>query len=241
MSNPSGAPDSDRLTASLTIQRVTSSLIDQVMTKLRAALVEGVFRPGERMVERDVCERLDVSRPLLREALRQLEAEGLVELVPHRGPVVRRLTAEEATELYDLMAVVEGECARYCARRASAEDLALLRTRTLALVEALQARDTARIVQAKKLYYDALLTACHSKPIAAYLRQISARLSQFWSSSVMVPGRVEEGSAELISILEAIEQRDEDAASQAAQIFIRHARRQQDLRAAAEESTRDAV
>ncbi len=237
----SETPSPDRLTASLTIERVTSTLIDQVVTRLRAALVEGLFRPGERMVERDVCERLDVSRPLLREALRQLEAEGLVELVPHRGPVVKRLSAQEATELYDLMAVVEGECARYCARRATAEDLAALRTHTLALIEALQARDTARIVPCKKRYYEALLTACHSQPIAAYLRQISARLSQFWSSSVRVSGRVEEGSAELIAILEAIERRDEDAASLAAQTFIRHARRQQDLRAAADRNARDAV
>ena len=227
--------------ASLTIDRVTSTLIDQVVTRLREALVEGQFRPGDRMVEREVCERLDVSRPLLREALRQLEAEGLVELVPHRGPVVKRLTAQEATELYDLMAVIEGECARYCARRATVQDLAALRTHTLALVEALQARDTARIVQAKKRYYDALLTACHSQPIAAYLRQISARLSQFWSSSVQVSGRVEEGSAELLAILESIEHRDENAAALAAETFIRHARRQQDLRAAADRSTRHAV
>jgi GntR family transcriptional regulator, trigonelline degradation regulator len=227
--------------ASLTIERVTATLREQVVRKLRSALIEGVFRPGDRMVERDICERLDVSRTLVREALRQLEAEGLVELVPHRGPVVRRLTPEEAAELYDLMAAVEGECARYCARRATDADLALLRERTEALVDALLARDTARIVQGKHQYYDALFAACHCPSIASYLRQISAQLSQFWSSSVHVPGRVEEGSAELLAILDAIERRDEAAAAEAAQIFIRHARRQQDLRAAAEGSTRNVV
>ncbi len=139
------------------------------------------------------------------------------------------------------MAVVEGECARYCVRRATADDLALLRKRTLALVEALRARDRGRIVKSKKLYYDALFAACHSASIEFYLRQISARLSQFWSSSVQVPGRIEEGTAELLAILDAIERRDENAASEAAQIFIRHARRQQDLRAIAEGSHRDAV
>lgn len=227
--------------ASLVIERVTATLRDRVVRKLRSALIEGVFKPGDRMIERDICERLNVSRPLVREALRQLEAEGLVELVPHRGPVVCRLTAEKAAELYDLMAAVEGECARYCARRATDADLVLLRERTHALVDALRARDAARIVQKKQLYYDALFAACHSVSIETYLRQISARLSQFWSSSVHVPGRVEEGSAELLAILDAIERRDETAAAEAAQIFIRHARRQQDLRAAAEGNTRDAV
>ena len=233
--------DQNSIRPSLRIERVTSTLREQVVDRLREALTEGVFRPGDRMVERDICERLNVSRPLIREALRQLEAEGLVELVPHRGPVVRRLTAEEATELYDLMAVVEGECARYCARRATADDLALLRDRTLTLVEALRVRDRALIVHSKKLYYDALFSACHSASIESYLRQISARLSQFWSSSVQVPGRVEEGTAELLAILDAIERRDENAACEAAQIFIRHARRQQELRAIAEGSHRDAV
>ncbi len=61
---------------SLIIERVTSTLREQVVARLRAALTEGVFRPGERMVERDICERLNVSRPLIREALRQLTLRG---------------------------------------------------------------------------------------------------------------------------------------------------------------------
>jgi DNA-binding GntR family transcriptional regulator len=212
---------------SLHIERVPASLRNQVVVRLRDAITEGIFPPGQRMIERDICARLDVSRPLVREALRQLEAEGLIDIVPHRGPIVRSLTAAQAVDLYDIRSLLEGQCVRACAQRATPADIALLRECTERLVGALLARDPSAIIPAKKQYYDALLTACHSPPLADYLRQLSARLSQFWSSSINVPGRVKEGVAELRDIMRAIERRDHDAAFAAGSTFARHARRQQ--------------
>ncbi len=209
----------------LRIERQPTTLRSLVANKLRDAIVEGVFRPGERLIERDICQRLDISRPSVREAIRQLEAEGLIDLVPHRGPTVRNLQPRQAADLYDIMSVLEGQCASHCATRATEGDLIVLREGTERLIAALLARDTQSIVRSKKLYYDALLTACHNPDLEHYLRQISARLSQFWSTSIHVPGRVKEGVAELRAILTAIERRDPDGAFAAAMTFIQHARR----------------
>ena len=69
---------------------------------LRDAILDGRFSAGERLVERRLCDALQVSRGSLREALRSLHSEGLVDLVPHRGPVVARITAEQARETLSL-------------------------------------------------------------------------------------------------------------------------------------------
>lgn len=83
----------------LKIKRAAASLRHQVQETLRREIVSGRLAPGERLVEQQLCQALDVSRTSLREALRQLEAERLVEIVPHRGAVVALLTSDEARNL----------------------------------------------------------------------------------------------------------------------------------------------
>src|SRR5690349_13762377 len=94
------------------VVRHAATLRLQVEEKLRNAIAAGRFKPGERLVERDLCARLDVSRALIREALRQLEAEGLIVAVPHRGPVVASITVEEARQIYAVRALLEGFAGR---------------------------------------------------------------------------------------------------------------------------------
>ena len=71
----------------------------QVENQLRQAIVGGLLRPGQKLVERELCEKLGVSRPSLREALRRLEAEKLIVNVPHRGPEVASMTLAQAREI----------------------------------------------------------------------------------------------------------------------------------------------
>src|SRR6476646_3107006 len=87
-----------------------------VTQKLREAIMSGTLKPGQRLTERELGEMPGVSRPSIREALRHLEADGLVNTVPHRGPVVSTISLEEARQLYDARAVLEGFAGRECAR-----------------------------------------------------------------------------------------------------------------------------
>ena len=84
------------LQPSLRIKRRTTTLRQQVLEALRNAILDFQFKPGDRLVERELCEMTGVSRTSVREALRHLESEGLVENVPNKGPTVATLTVEDA-------------------------------------------------------------------------------------------------------------------------------------------------
>src|SRR5215471_19681693 len=113
-----GRPTMDKgsdLQSSLRIDDVPT-VRAMVAQKLREAIMSGRLKPGQRLVERELCEMTGVSRPSIREALRLLEADGLVNTVPHRGPVVSTISLEEARQLYAARAVLEGFAGRECAR-----------------------------------------------------------------------------------------------------------------------------
>src|SRR4051794_19741899 len=87
---------------------VTETLHMRTVEVLRQAILEGHFKPGDRLVERKLCEMTGVGRSSIREALRQLEAEQLIEYTPNRGPTVTVITPEKAEELYQVRGAIEG-------------------------------------------------------------------------------------------------------------------------------------
>ena len=89
--------------------------VDYVVEQLRAGMVQGRFAPGQRLIEADLTRDLRISRGPLREAFRRLSAEGLIEIVPHRGALVRRLTQREMTELFQIRSSLEALAARLAA------------------------------------------------------------------------------------------------------------------------------
>src|SRR5262245_64954406 len=90
----------------------------QAVLKLRAAILNGVFKPGERLLEQNLCEWMGVSRTSVREALRRLEAERLITITPNRGPSVTEIAWDEAKAIYEVRALMEGEAAALFAARA---------------------------------------------------------------------------------------------------------------------------
>ena len=94
---------------------------------VRQAIVDGQLSPGQRLTERELTDRMEVSRTLVREALRQLESEGLITVVPNRGPVVSRVTPEQAEGIYQVRCVLEGLASELFAAHASEEDQRALR------------------------------------------------------------------------------------------------------------------
>ena len=105
-----------KIESDLNVSRESTSLRLLVENRLRSAIGSGLFKPGQRLIERELCEQVGVGRTSIREALRQLEAEGLVTTIPHRGPIVSTISVEEAEQLYDLRALLEGYAGRECAR-----------------------------------------------------------------------------------------------------------------------------
>src|SRR5690348_16641926 len=125
-----------------------NSVQKQAVEKLRAGILAGLFRPGDRLVEADLCKRLGISRASVREALRSLEAEGLVLIVPNRGPQIPVLSWQQAEEIYQVRALLEGEAAALCAIRATAAHIEGMRAALSTFEKAVKRGDSARRLSA---------------------------------------------------------------------------------------------
>src|SRR6202012_4843761 len=125
------------------------TLRHQVENVLRQAIMSGRFAPGARLIERELCETLGVSRTSVREALRKLEAEKLVRSVPHKGPVVAVMSKPEASELYALRALLEGFAAYEFARLADDRAIARFGEAAKELRAEATARNQAGVLRAR--------------------------------------------------------------------------------------------
>jgi len=191
--------------------------------ELRSAITTGKFRPGERLIERELCDRLRVSRTVVRETLRQLETEGLVTTIAYRGPVVTLLTPDEAAGIYQVRAALESLAARLFATRAIDTDRARLKSMLEDVAKAYAADDPTSILGTKAKFYDALVAGSGNPVIGSMLRQILARTMLLRSLSLSNPGRSHQSIAELRSIVDAIFRRDADGASRASTEHVEQA------------------
>ena len=205
-------PDSE-----MRVGRVAAPLREQVLEVLRQAILDFRFKPGQRLIERELIEQIGVSRTTIREVLRELAAEGLVTTIPQRGAIVVVPTAEEAAEVYEVRAALEALAARRFVARASDADVAALRA-AFAEVEAVthDGADIRAMLRAKDRFYDVLLEGAGNASVRSILNGLQARVRALRAGSLSAPGRPEQAVAEIRAIVEAIEARDADGAAEAA-------------------------
>lgn len=137
-------------TSDLAPRFAAQSVSQQLSDYLRAAIVQGTIKPNQRLVEETLARELGVSRTPIREALRRLEAEGLVEFEAQKGARVRPVSADELQELYDLRILLEGHAARLAAKRITDDELDALRRNNNAFLDILDQAD-ARGLQIQQL------------------------------------------------------------------------------------------
>ncbi|MGE3371478.1 MAG: GntR family transcriptional regulator [Rhizobiaceae bacterium] len=208
----------------LRVERVRPSLRDQVLKVLRNAILELRFLPGDRLIERELCELVGVSRTSIREALRHLESEGLVRNVPNVGPTVAVIDVDEATHIYELREVLEMSAGRLFAERATEVQLSNLRKSLKSLAKALNSGDIKAIIRQTTIFYDVFLEGCGNPLIWEAIRSLQARLVLLRASSMSMPGRAPHSLKEMENIVEALGRRDADAAALACQLHIQRAR-----------------
>lgn len=200
----------------LQIERVDAPVRRQVEDRLREAIVEGRCAPGERLVESQLCERLGVSRPLIREALRQLVAEGLVVIEPHHGARVASITVEEAKQIYKVRAQLEGLAGQEFAQHADATAIEELRTIVAELEQVVGNQASGQsILVIKQRFYAVMLAHCGNEIVRETLERLNNRISQLRALSLSRPGRFPKTLQEMKRILRAIEARDSSAAFEA--------------------------
>jgi DNA-binding GntR family transcriptional regulator len=210
------------LNPSLLVGPIAAPVRWQTVANLRNAILTGRFAPGARLVEAELCRLLGVSRPSLREALRQLEAERLVVITPFRGPAVARIEWPEAGQIYEVRALLEGHAAYLFATRASKEQIAAMRAALKRFEDAVREDDAEARLRYTDEFYNVMLKGCGNAVIADLLTGVHARINFLRARSMSQQGRSSESARELRRILGAIAAGDADKAREAS---IEHVRR----------------
>jgi len=213
------SPQSDPRSCLSTIPRAAAPLRHQVLLELRQSIISGRLAPGERLVERELISMMGVSRTVIREALRQLESEGLVDIIPNKGPVVRTLTWEEAQDLYAIRAVLEGLAARLFTEHADDTQVEQLDQELHNVASAYETGDPEKILDAKNTFYDILFAGARSQTLSSMIALLHGRIRRWRAIGVSHPMRTKERQQEsmrnLRVMLKSVRARDARLAEQA--------------------------
>jgi DNA-binding GntR family transcriptional regulator len=195
----------------------------QAVEAIRREIISGRMPPGARLIERELTEALGVSRNTLREAFRQLEAEGLLEIRPHRGPTVATLAPQAAMDLYEVREAIECMAVSLFTLRAPEEELVRLERAFDRYAEAVEHGDTAAIVSTKDAFYDLLYAGTGNQELHAQARTMYGRLAGLRLQSLSRPGRPGESLFEMRQVLQTMHARDAERAAELWREHIRHA------------------
>jgi len=203
--------------------RVAAPLRQQVIELLREAIASGAFAPGERLIERDLCQRYEVSRTVIREALRQVEADGLVTMVAHKGPEVTRVSRADVVALYEVRAALEALAGQLFADRASAAAKLELAAAIDNVEAAMTNGDLGDVLASKDAFYATLLAGAGNAIITTTLRTLYARIRMMRGLSLGAPGRRPQTLRELREVLSAVQAADGPRAWKACQDHVKAA------------------
>ena len=175
---------------------------------LRDAILSGRLGPGERLIEATLAKSLGISRPSLREAISQLVAEKLVTITPNRGATVAVVDWNEAREIYDVRALLEGEAGYRFARSPAKADIEKMQRALRKFERACARGELRKLVSSTGEFYEVLLYGCGKQVIYDLLRGLNARIALLRATSMSRAGRRQESLREMAGILEAIAQGD---------------------------------
>ncbi|KMK65546.1 GntR family transcriptional regulator [Puniceibacterium sp. IMCC21224] len=184
------------------------------------AIRNGVYRPGDRLREEEVAQRLGVSRTPVREALGRLLEKGLIEVASSRGLAVSVLSMPKVFELYAMRRELEGLVARFAAQHATDVEIENFEQ----LNHEFTATDDPRVAaELNRILHERFADACGNRYLRTAVKELQANTLLLVQTTFEAPGRVQTASAEHARIIDAIKQRDEEAAQVAAADHIARA------------------
>jgi DNA-binding GntR family transcriptional regulator len=209
-----------------------ASMVEQIFDKMRAHIVEGRFAPGQRLVEADLTAQFAVSRGPLREAVRRLAAEGLVDIAHNRGARVKRLTRDEVLELYVVREVMEGLAAGLAAERADSAERKSIKASISSMEKALRDDDVRGYIALNSEFHSIILAAARNAPLQSAITRLQTPVLRIQFESMMTREVVNESFDEHRGIADAITSRDAERAERLMRHHIRRSREMISQRAA---------
>lgn len=211
-----------RINLEATMEYQEQSLGSQIFNRIRDDILSGNYTTGEELKEATLGKQLGVSRTPVREALRQLDLEGLVEIAPNRGAKVIGISRKDVEDIYHMRARLEGLAARKAAEQIKEEELAELEEVILLSEFHVKKPESKQMVRLDGRFHEIMYRASGSRMLEHVLTDFLHYVKMARSHSVKTEHRAQESVKEHKRILEAIRQRDGDLAEQLANEHIQH-------------------
>jgi DNA-binding GntR family transcriptional regulator len=191
---------------------VPSPRYEELRNLLEQAIIKGELSPGTRLEEAELARRYGVSRTPIRETLRLLAASGLVEMRLRQGAVVATLTIPKLIQMFEVMADLEGLCARLATRRVTPRLLTQLDESHRACADTLARNDPEGFYEANRVFHEAIYAASHNPFLEETTRALRNRVAPYRRYVTYQPGRMMESVREHAAVVEAIRTGDGDGA-----------------------------
>jgi DNA-binding GntR family transcriptional regulator len=204
------------------LQQPSTSLRSRIILSLRRAIETGILEPGARLVERDLCEQLQVSRTSLREALGELQAEGILTYSPTRRLSVSVISQTDAENAYRIRAAMEALVVEQFIEKASDAELAALIQESKQLKNAYRSGDVEQMLVAKRVFYDRICSSAQNPMAFDIINRLVLRTSGLRRRSLMRKQRQLQSIKEIEILIEAIRRRDVKSAREAAMRNVAH-------------------
>lgn len=194
-----------------------------VFETLREAIISGMLKPGERLMEIQLAEELGVSRTPVREAIRKLELEGFLVMIPRKGAYVAGISMKDIADVFEIRAAMEGLAAGLAAERITEEELEQLERHLVKIAECIDANDINGLVDADTDFHDTLYKACRNERLVQIVSNLREQIQRFRTTSLSSPGRMKYALEEHKTIVEAVSERNIELARALATEHIENA------------------
>lgn len=195
-------------------------LRDVVFNTLRQAILTGELKPGERLMEIHLANKLGVSRTPIREAIRKLELEGLVTMIPRRGAEVAQITEKSMSDVLEVRRAVDALCVELACERISEEELEALKVACDNFEEAVKSGDVKKIAQADVALHDIIVRATGNKRLVQLVNTLSEQMYRYRFEYIKDVSQHNSLVEEHRVIYESILKKDKQTASEAAKLHI---------------------
>jgi len=193
-------------------KKENKSLTSIIFEKIREDILNGMYDPGEKIVEAKLADELGVSRTPVREALKQLELDGLVENIPNRGVIVKGVTAQDIKDIYTIRQAIEGIAAKWSVARMSQEELDSLKEIYELMEFYTFKKDVDKIFELNTRFHELIYMATNSRFLEHVLRDFQLFIKTTRYESLKSEGRMEHTLQEHKEILDAFINRDGEKA-----------------------------
>lgn len=198
-------------------------LRELVFESLREAIIQGKLGPGERLMEIQLAEEMGVSRTPVREAIRKLELEGLVVMIPRKGAYVAGLSLKDIADVFEIRRALEGLAAELASERATDEELEEMERYLVKISEEIETGDVDKVVETDTGFHSLLYKASRNERLTQIINNLREQIQRSRTTSLSYPGRMKIAVEEHRKIVEAVSARDGELARKLAHEHIENA------------------